>query len=188
MRQLTSLLLGGMLALVLGLAGCGSPTEPVAPAAGPAATFSPPAKPNIVHIPALGVTSNIIDLGLQPDGKMEVPPDAKDAGWFTSSPLPGQPGPSVLAAHVDWKGEPGPFKRLHELKQGDEVTVESTDGARVTFVIDRVETYPKDQFPADRVYGDRDGPELVAVTCGGEYDAAERSYESNVVAYAKIKA
>jgi len=191
MRQLTSLLLGGALAFIL--ASCGSPNAGSAPAAGPAPTFTPPAKPSTVHIPALGVTSNIIDLGLQPDGKMEVPgatkepSDAvKDAGWFTSSPLPGQPGPSVLAAHVDWKGEDGPFAKLDQLKQGDEVTVESTDGAQVTFVVDRVETHPKAQFPTEAVYSDTEGPELRLVTCGGVFDTASGHYQDNTIAFAKL--
>ena len=186
MRQLTSLLLGGMLALVLGLVGCAGPDAGSPPATGAAPTFSPPAKPTVVRIPALGVTSNIIDLGLQSDGKMEVPPDAKDVGWFTSSPLPGQPGPSVLAAHVNWKGEDGPFAKLEQLKQGDQVIVESADGATATFVVDRVEAHPKTRFPSEAVYGDTEGPELRLVTCGGVFDTASGHYQENTIVWAKL--
>lgn len=185
MRALISLLVGGALAFVVAACGTGDGS---APAAGPAPTFSPPARPGAIHIPSLGVTSNVIDLGLQANGEMEVPPDAKDTGWYVNSPIPGQPGPSVLAAHVDWKGEDGPFKRLHELKAGDEVIVESVDGAKVTFVVDRVETHSKDAFPAAAVYGDTDKPELRLVTCGGQYDAVARSYQSNVIAWSHLKA
>lgn len=193
MRALLSLLLGGTLAFVV--TACGATAEP-APTAGPAPTYSPPPKPSVVHIPAIDVTSNIVDLGLQENGEMETPGDTKLApsdpvkhtGWYTSSPLPGRPGATVLGAHVDWRGEDGPFAKLDQLKPGDEITVESVDGAKVTFVVDRVETYPKDQFPHEKVYGDRPGPELVAITCGGSYDPAARSYRSNVVAYAKLKA
>lgn len=191
MRALLALLLGGTLAFVV--AACGT-SEP-APAAGPAPAFSPPPKPSVIYIPKLDVTSSIVDLGLQPNGEMEVPGETrepsdpvKDTGWYTSSPLPGQPGATVLVAHVGWKGEDGPFAKLDQLKQGDEVTVESVDGAKVTYVVDRVETHSKDAFPAESVYGDRPGPELVLVTCGGTYNASERSYESNVIAFAKMKA
>lgn len=182
MRLLLSLLIGGALAF----AGCASPAGDPAPAAGPAPTFSPPARPGAIHIPSLGVTSNVIDLGLQSNGEMEVPPDAKDTGWYTQSPIPGQPGPAVLAAHVNWKGEDGPFARLHELKPGDEITVESVDGAKATFVVDRVETHSKDAFPSEAVYGDTEGPELRLVTCGGAFNPSEHSYESNVIVWAKL--
>jgi LPXTG-site transpeptidase (sortase) family protein len=143
-------------------------------------------RPIRLSIPALQVEANIIDLGLQANGTMQVPPDAKDAGWYVNSPAPGRPGPSVLAAHVNWKGEDGPFARLHELKAGDEVIVEDAAGAQAKFAVDRVETHDKNAFPAEEVYADTDGPELRLVTCGGDFDAAAHSYKENVIAFAKL--
>ena len=169
------------------LAGCGTPAAP--PVAGNPMSDSaapPVSKPVRVQIPALEVDSNVIDLGLQPNGEMEVPPDAKDTGWFTESPFPGDVGPSVLAAHVDWKGEDGPFKRLHELKQGDEVIVEGEAGGMTRFVVDRVETHSKDAFPSESVYGDTPGPELRLITCTGRFDPGERSYQDNLIVFARL--
>lgn len=185
MRALTAALLVALAALV----GCSGP----APAADsvPPSTYIPAATdthPTKVAIPALHVESNIIDLALQPDGTMAVPPDATDTGWYVDSPIPGRPGPAVLAAHVNWKGTDGPFAHLDQLKAGDQAIVEGASGARVTFVVDRVETYPKDAFPTDQVFGDRPGPELVMITCGGPFDRAAHSYKDNVVAFAKLAA
>jgi len=174
------------------LAGCSSSTGPTADAPVPASTYIPTseteARPAKVSIPALKVESDVIDLGLQSDGTMQVPPDAQDTGWYTNSPVPGRPGPAVLAAHVDWKGKKGPFARLGELKQGDQVVVESVDGGKATFAIDRVETHSKDAFPSDAVYSDTDKPEIRLVTCGGSYDAAAHSYRSNVIAWGHLVA
>lgn len=170
------------------LTGCSSSTgTPEAPAQ---STFIPVAADEVhpakVSIPALDVEAPIIDRGLQPDGTMEVPPDEKEVGWYVNSPAPGRPGPSVLTAHVNWKGKDGPFAKLDELKAGDRVTVEAVSGARAEFAVDRVETHPKDAFPADAVYADTPEPQLRLVTCGGDFDPAAHSYKENVIVFAKL--
>lgn len=142
---------------------------------------SPPAR---LEIGAIGVESDVMGLGLQPDGSMEVPPGGFPAGWYTGSPTPGQLGPSIVAGHVDWDGSPGVFYRLRELEQGDDVTVVSQDGNTVRFVVSAVEQYPKDAFPTDKVYGDIDHPGLRLITCGGQFDSDISSYDDNIVVYA----
>jgi hypothetical protein len=80
------------------------------------------------------------------------------------------------------------FFRLRSLRTGDAVEVQMADGAVAHFAVTAVETYPKDQFPAERVYGARGDSALQLVTCGGEFDRAARSYLSNVVAYTSLVA
>ncbi len=60
-----------------------------------------------VQIPAIGVNSELISLGLAAGGGLQVPPSGFPAGWYTGGPTPGQPGPAVIAGHVDWDGQPG---------------------------------------------------------------------------------
>ena len=86
---------------------------------------------------------------------MEVPAGAYSVGWSDRSPTPGQLGPSVLAGHVDWEGEPGAFYGLRELRPGDTVVVDRADGIVATYEVDRVEQHAKADFPTDAVYGDR---------------------------------
>lgn len=139
-----------------------------------------------LNVPELDVDSAVMDLGLRADGTMEVPPDGTTTGWYDRSPTPGEIGPAVLAAHVDWKGEPGAFFRIAEMEPGDEVRVLREDGRTAVFAVRAVEQYPKDAFPSGDVYGDVDGPELRMITCGGEFDGAAGSYEDNVVVYADL--
>ncbi|KJV04751.1 sortase-like protein [Rhodococcus sp. PML026] len=140
--------------------------------------------PERIEIDAIGVDSDVMDLGLNPDGAMEVPPGGFPAGWYTGSPVPGQLGPSIVAGHVDWAGSPGVFYRLRELEQGDDVSVTAEDGSTVRFVVSAVEQYPKDAFPTQKVYGDLDHPGLRLITCGGQFDSDVASYEDNIVVYA----
>jgi sortase (surface protein transpeptidase) len=139
-----------------------------------------------LSIPALSVTSPVMELGLEGDGTMEVPPGAYPAGWYDRSPTPGEIGPAVLAAHVDWAGEPGVFYRLRELAAGDEVAITRQDGIVATFRVDRVEDYPKDQFPTAAVYGDLHHAGLRLITCGGVFDEDTGDYEDNVVVFATL--
>ncbi|MCW2704444.1 MAG: Peptidase sortase [Blastococcus sp.] len=156
------------------------------PAAEPGSLMSPmPASvPVGLAIPALGVTSAVIGLGLEDDGSMEVPPGAYPAGWYDQSPTPGELGPAILAAHVDWGGKPGVFHAIRDLQPGDEVSVARQDGSIATFRVDRVDEYAKEAFPTDAVYGDLDHAGLRLITCGGDFDDDSGSYEDNIVVFA----
>jgi sortase (surface protein transpeptidase) len=160
------------------------PAELVSPAA--SARQLPASPPVRVQIPALGVTSRIMELGLERDGSMEVPPGAYPVGWYDGSPTPGQLGPAVLAGHVDWEGEPGAFYGLRELRPGDTVVVDRADGTVATFTVDRVEKHSKDDFPTDEVYGDIDHAGLRLITCGGAFDEDSGDYRDNIIVFASI--
>lgn len=140
-----------------------------------------------LEIPAIGVSSSLTSLGLNADRSMEVPQDFSQTGWYRYSPLPGDPGPAVLAGHVSSRAGPAVFYRLAELSAGDEVHVRYADGATATFAVDRVEQHPKDAFPHDRVYGDTAGPELRLITCGGVFDRSQNAHRDNVVVYASAR-
>ena len=153
---------------------------------------APAALPASVSIPAIGVTSELITLGLNPDGTLAVPqpgPDYDKAAWFDGSPRPGDVGPAVIEGHVDSAANgPSIFYRLGELVAGDTVEVTRDDGTVVSFVVDEVRVVPKDDFPTLDVYGNTDGPELRLITCGGPFDSAAGSYEDNVVVFASLVA
>jgi sortase (surface protein transpeptidase) len=127
-----------------------------------------------------------MDLGLEDDGSLEVPPEGFPAGWFTESPTPGELGPAIIAGHVDWGGDPGVFYDLRQLVPGDEVTVSRQDGSTAVFRVTRVDRYPKDDFPTELVYGNIDHAGLRLITCGGSFDAQARSYVDNIVAFAEL--
>jgi sortase (surface protein transpeptidase) len=120
---------------------------------------------------------------------VEVPPLGADsrAGWYRYSPSPGQLGPAVILGHVDsTEYGPGVFFRLGDLRPGDTLTVARTDRIAATFRVDRVVSYPKNQFPTLEVYGNTSDAELRLITCGGAYDSSARSYLDNIVVYASL--
>jgi hypothetical protein len=164
-------------------------TASIAHTTATAADGLPAAKPASLTIPAIGVrVAGIKDLGLTPDGALEVPGDATTVGWFTGAPSPGEPGPAVLAAHVDYKHVLGTFSRLKDLRPGELAEVGRADGRIAVFTVYRVDRYPKAAFPTDQVYGDTPDAELRLITCGGAFDRASGNYLDNVVAYARLTA
>lgn len=142
-------------------------------------------RPVQLRIPAINVAADVKGLGLNDDRTVEVPKDPDDVGWYRLGPSPGRPGSAVILGHVDSTRGPAVFYRLGQLERGDRVAVRLADGSVAHFKVDRVVTYPIEEFPARQVYGrsSRDRPVLNLVTCGGEYDKAAGGYQANVVVY-----
>ena len=191
------------------VAGCGGPERgPAAassPRGGPATaaesreppdvagfhsvrTYDQPARPVRLQIPAIAVSTPLVPLGRLPDGSIEVPHDWNTAGWYDRGPRPGQPGPAVILGHVDSKTGPAVFYRLRALRPRDIVRVSLADGRILVFRVQRVERYPKNEFPTQAVYFPTLNRELRLITCGGEFDYARGSYRDNIVVYATLAA
>jgi sortase (surface protein transpeptidase) len=141
------------------------------------------ARPVSLTIPLIGVKTRLITLGVTAGGALQVPSSTTVAGWYTRSPRPGAIGPAIIVGHVDSLTGPGVFDRLSKLRAGDGVYVRRADGTMVEFRVTAVQTYLKDQYPAEAVYGPVPDAELRLITCGGAFDAATGHYLSNVVVY-----
>ncbi|MBQ0881994.1 class F sortase [Streptomyces sp. RT42] len=188
------------------LAGCGAGSgadggrERGAGAPARSATTAPPAEgaggavrplarsvPVGLRIPAIGVDTPVMRLGLAADGTVEVPPVTEDdvAGWYRHSPTPGRTGPSVLLGHVTVGSHgDGVFRRLARLHRGDRVEARLANGTVAGFAVTEVRTVAKADFPTDDVYGDVDRPELRLITCGGPRSGEE--YRDNVIVFAEL--
>ncbi len=143
-------------------------------------------RPARLVIPAIGVRTKLIRLGVTSQGTLQVPVSAAVAGWFTGSPRPGGIGASIIAGHIDSYSGPGVFFRLRDLHRGQKVYVKGANGSVATFRITAVRMYAKDRFPTAAVYGPVPDAELRLITCGGQFDYSTGSYLSNVVAYAVL--
>ena len=164
-----------------------APSGPIV-AVSQSAAPKPVAAPVSLTIPLIGVQTNLMTLGLSPDGELEVPPPnmVSVAGWYTGSPRPGAIGSSIIVGHIDGDAGnvKGVFFRLRQLSAGDKIYVKRSDGTLVEFRVTSVQQYLKDHFPTEAVYGPVPDPELRLVTCGGTFDLASGHYLSNIVVYA----
>lgn len=143
--------------------------------------------PAHLRIPAIGVSTALVGLGLNRDRTVEVPENPDVAGWFRHGTVPGRLGSAVVLGHVDSRRGPAVFYRLSTLRPGSRIEVRLSDGVVVEFAVSRVVSYPNRDFPARRVYaGNPRRRTLSLVTCGGAYDANAGGYQSNVVVYSSF--
>jgi sortase (surface protein transpeptidase) len=201
-----AVLAAGIIAAGIGVAGLiaatqtGRPGTPVTPvsksgfvpvpsgkwAAVPPAAVRRVAAPVSLTIPAIGVRSHLIRLGITKAGTLQVPATTAVAGWFTGSPRPGEPGGAVIAGHIDSYAGPGVFFRLRLMRRGEHIYVRRADGTLAVFRVTSVRSYPKSRFPTELVYGPAPNAQLRLITCGGTFDAATGHYLNNTIVYATL--
>jgi sortase (surface protein transpeptidase) len=167
-------------------AGVGALPAPTGPIVAPPQSEAPKpvAAPVSLTIPLIGVKTNLITLGLATDGELQVPTSIRVAGWYTGSPRPGSIGSAIIVGHIDGQGGSGVFFRLRTLSAGDKIYVKRSDGTLAEFRVTSVQSYLKDHFPTQEVYGPVPDAELRLITCGGAIDYATHHYLSNLVVYA----
>lgn len=163
------------------------PHGPTGPAHAAPATISRAAPPASLAIPAIGVTTPLEPLGLLPDHSLQPPSHWNEAGWYADGVRPGDPGPAIVVGHVDSVSGPAVFYRLRDLRPGAVALIRLRTGRTLTFVIDTVQVYPKDQFPSAAVYGPTALPELRLITCTGDFDRNAHSYVDNLVVSAHLE-
>jgi len=196
--------MAGILGVVLILAGTGAvgvaflsqqhapqPSAGAAGAVGPAGygPSLPRSMPVSVDIPAIGVTSKLLHLGLNADGTIQVPSlvtSASEAAWYKYSATPGQIGASVIEGHVDSYQGPAVFYRLGALHPGDTIDVTLADGVTAIFRVTGVRQYAKSNFPTEAIYAGADYAALRLITCGGVFDYATGHYLSSTVVFASL--
>jgi LPXTG-site transpeptidase (sortase) family protein len=144
-------------------------------------------KPTRIKIEDLNVDAQIVDLGLNSDGTLEVPQKDNDVGWYVHSPSPGGVGPAVMVGHLDSIRGSAVFHDLKKIQLGDEIVVERSDGSVVTFKVDSIETFSQNNFPSDKVYGSINYAGLRLITCAGSYSRLKGRYPDNLVVFASLE-
>lgn len=137
-------------------------------------------RPVGIRVGNLDLEATVIPVGVDEDKQLDVP-SADLVGWYQYSPVPGDVGVTVLAAHVDYGGEEGVFFNLHEMELGQIFEVELEDGSVRQYEVTGNSTYNKVDLPDEELFRKDGKPVLQLVTCGGTFDPEARSYEANVV-------
>jgi len=139
-----------------------------------------------IQIPSASIDIQIVPVGVEANGFMEIPENVTIAGWYRYGPSPSSDkGSTVITAHVDALVQGlGPFAALSSLAASAEIIVTTEAGVEHRYLLESVQNFQKGQVPLDQVF-DRDGaPRLVLITCGGQFDENLRTYSDNVIAIA----
>ena len=165
-----------------------TPRSGVSPASGEVTGRGTLKLPVRVRIPRINVSAEIETVGLAADGQMAAPQSYVRVGWYGLGPVPGEPGASVLAGHVDSVRGPAVFWSLRDLRSGDQIEVELTGGQVQRFVVEGSGWYTPVEAPLATIFAVVGPPRLHLVTCGGTFDHARREYSHRLVVYARLTA
>jgi hypothetical protein len=132
---------------------------------------------------ASGNILDVVAVGKTADRVMELPDNPSTVGWYTPGGVrPGSPGTAVFAAHVDARVYGlGPFVALHTIELGTVIRVHHDDGEISVWQVRARELRKKDELIDTGVFVTSGPPQIALITCGGRFDAATRSYDSNVI-------
>jgi hypothetical protein len=150
----------------------------------PARAALPPVR---VQIADKEIDMEVVPVGVEPGGFMELPPNPAIAGWYRFGPDPWSPdGNTVISAHIDAPDYPiGPFAALRDLGVDTDVTVSAADGSSAAYGVTSVTYYPKQDLPVDEIFARAGTRSLVLITCGGAFDSSTGRYADNVVVVAE---
>ncbi|MET9567333.1 class F sortase [Streptomyces tauricus] len=166
----------------------GAPTAPAAASGAPKSerpAADAPAAPAEVAVPSVGITSSLMELGLNTDRTVQVPPaeEGMTAGWYTGGAVPGDIGAAVIIGHNDTRFGEAVFHDLKKIKEGADITVTDKTGKAVHFTVTAMESVAKNAFPTEKVYGPTQERALRLITCDGDFDAQGHPVD-NLIVYA----
>jgi len=146
------------------------------------AQVATPDLPSSLVIPAIGLNSKVIPMGINSVGELDVP-DGKssDVGWYEGGTVPGEMGSAVMDAHVY-----AAFSKLRYVKVGSDIYIETVSGEKLHFTVVESMLYPYDQVPPHFLFERSDGKRLNLITCAGKYLSAKGTYDKRLVAYAVL--
>lgn len=162
------------------------PAPPQAQVAGAEEIAIQVSNPVRLRIPAIDIDAAVQHVGVNDKGNMANPSNFKDVGWYKYGPQPGASGSSVIAGHLDnGLGRPAVFKRLDELKAGDEIAVEAENGSVQRFKITGARTYSYTDVPVEVIFNPSGSPRLNLITCVGNWIATEKTYDARLIVFAE---
>ncbi len=146
---------------------------------------STPLTPVRISIPSIGVDAVVESVGKDAQGTMKTPSTFSRVAWYSPGSKPGQAGNAVLAGHVNNAlTKAGVFEHLADIALGATITVFDSSGQTLTYTVRDVENYATDGAPADVIFSRMGPPQLVLVTCAGDWDSKTHSFNKRLVVFA----
>jgi sortase A len=140
------------------------------------------ALPTRVTITSINLDSPIQQMGLDKLGRMDVPNNHKNIGWYKNGTVPGEKGSAVLAAHVY-----AAFRNLNKVQIGDEVLITDNNGNKLKFIIKKKSLFDLSKMSPDQLFNDSSGKLLKLITCAGKKTGDERGYDKRLVLTAELQ-
>lgn len=137
-----------------------------------------------LKIPSIKVDSDVENVGLTPEGSMDVPKERANVAWFELGQRPGDNGAAVIAGHYGRENDKGAaFDNLHKLRKGDKVYIEDDNGDIISFVVRESKRYDQNAYASAVFDSNDDKAHLNLITCEGEWDKDTNQYPTRLVVF-----
>jgi hypothetical protein len=158
-----------------GYAGRAHAGPPIAPAESVREQPIPTARPTAILITSLDVHRPVEPVGVDRFGRLYLPQNLWNGGWYKGGPVPGAPGDAVIEGHAGYPKAPLLFGKLNQLRPGDKIVVVLADRTRRLFLVDSLTVWAAGTGPPGM--GEPYGPaRLTLITCTGPFDDHYKTY------------
>jgi LPXTG-site transpeptidase (sortase) family protein len=140
-----------------------------------------------LKIPKINIDAVIEQVGITPDGAMDVPKGPDTVAWFNLGPRPGRVGSSVIDGHSGYKNNrPAVFDNLHKLQKGDKIYIEDSKGITATFIVREFRTYGLNDDVSSVFNSNDRAAHLNLVTCSGAWNAKEKTHATRLIVFTDL--
>ncbi len=123
-----------------------------------------------------GIGLPITETSIDANKRMVVPQGLKVAGWLKTSPIPGNVGNSLIAAHRDWNNKLGAFKYLEDIRIGETVIIEYENEEHREFKVVNKEIIDINKKPNAKIEINSNKRMITLISCTGSFDSKIKSY------------
>ena len=151
-----------------------------------------PDRPEILSIPKLGVSADVLPMGITNNDDIAAPTTIDQVGWYTGSALPGKDGAVVIDGHASMTGTHiGVFSYISTLVNGDKLVIERGDHQNFTYTVSHVEIDDLNSVDISRFLHTYDGANqgLNLITCTGDWigTGTNRTLNERVLVFAILQ-
>lgn len=148
-----------------------------------------PTNPRYIEIPSLGVHARVLGMTVDKHNQLQAPYGIYDAGWYTGSAQPGQPGAMLVDGHSGVGKVRGIFHDISQFKPGEEIVITRGDGKKFTYAVVKAEVLDADKvnMASLLVSTDTAKPGLNLITCAGDQVPGTFTLKQRAVVYAVLR-
>lgn len=140
------------------------------------------AEPTRLAIASLNLDAEIVPVGVDPGGQMEIPARGDQIGWYRFGPTPGaEQGTVVLASHITTADGWGVLAGLADLESGDRIVVSIDEGAELGYTVTSRWVEAKADLDTAALFDRTSEPRIVLVTCTGPWVAERGAHRDNLI-------
>ncbi|WP_368504925.1 class F sortase [Alkalihalophilus sp. As8PL] len=137
----------------------------------------------------LKIPSLSIQAPIEPIGREEldaIPPEGEKVFWYKDGVNPGASGNAVIAGHFDDYEGPAIFYSLDQLKVDDLLYIVNEKHQILTYQVEDMETFKRDQAPVDDIFQGNSQSKLKLITCSGYYSKKEKTHTHRTIVSATL--